>query len=459
MKKNKLLNGSIIKSLLLLAVPIMLANLLQTAYQLTDLFWVGRLGPEAVASVSLSFPIIFLFVSLGMGLSIAGSILIAQYKGKNHQRGVDYVAGQAISLTLISAAAMSLIGYILAETIISLMGAEQAVSAGAVSYLHISFIGIVFVFGYMSFQNILRGVGEVRIPLFIVLGTVLLNLVVDPLFILGYGPVPAFGVAGAAVATAVTQAFAFAIALGLLANGKVGIMLKLKNMMPDKKLVKKIFIIGIPSALEMSTRSLGIVFLTFLVAGFGTTVTAAYGIGINFFHFILLPALGLSMATSTLVGQHIGAEKLKRAESIARKSAFSGFVFLTLIGIISFFVSHYFAAAFIPGETAVILESTRFIKTMALAFGFLAVQQSFNGVFRGAGMTRTTMTIAIISLWAIQLPLAYFLGYHTSLGSAGLWISFPVSNIIAAGIAFVIYRTGTWKHKKITHDIFIPEEI
>ncbi len=457
MNENKLLNGSILKSILLLAVPIMFVNLLQVAYQLTDLFWVGRIGTEAVAAISLSFPVIFFFISLGMGLSLAGSILVAQYKGKNHQRGVDYVAGQAISLTLISAAVMSFIGYLFTDLIISLMGANQAVSSGAVSYLHISFIGMVFVFGYMSFQNILRGVGEVKIPIYIVLGTVLLNLVVDPLFIMGYGSFPAFGVAGAAVATAVTQAFAFIIALGLLIKGDMGIQLKLRNMLPDKKFIKKIFGLGIPSALEMSTRSLGMVFLTFLVAGLGTTVTAAYGIGINFFHFILLPTLGLSMATSTLVGQHIGAGKIERAELIARKSAFSGFILLSFIGVLSFFVAQHFASFFIPGETAVILESAMFIKIMAVSFGFFAMHQAFNGVLRGAGMTKTTMTVTIISLWFIQIPLAYFLVYYTSLQSTGLWISFPVSSIIAAAIAYAVYRSGTWKHKEITHDIFIPE--
>ncbi|MEJ2053940.1 MAG: MATE family efflux transporter, partial [Calditrichaceae bacterium] len=185
--KLDLTEGPILKSLISLTVPIILANLLQTAYQLTDTFWVGRLGTDAVAAVSISFPIIFLTISLGSGLTVAGTIFVAQFKGKKDQQAVDHITSQTLFMVVIISSILAVIGYILTPAIIRLMGTESKVYAGAVSYLKISFIGMVFTFTYMAFQSLMRGVGDVKTPMYIVLGTVLLNLALDPLFIFGYG--------------------------------------------------------------------------------------------------------------------------------------------------------------------------------------------------------------------------------------------------------------------------------
>ncbi len=200
-EKNNLIEGSIVKSLLALSVPIIFANILQTAYQLTDTFWVGRLGTVAVASVSISFPVIFLIVSLGGGLAMAGTILVSQYKGKDDKKVANHVVSQTILMIVVISSLLSVIGYWLSPYIISLMGAQSNVFSGAVSYMKITFIGMVFMFIYMVFQSLMRGVGDVKTPMYIVLGTVLLNLILDPLFIFGYGFIPAYGVTGAAIAT------------------------------------------------------------------------------------------------------------------------------------------------------------------------------------------------------------------------------------------------------------------
>ncbi|NIA01983.1 MAG: MATE family efflux transporter, partial [Nitrospirae bacterium] len=237
MKKINLLEGSITKSLMFLAIPIVIGNLLHSAYHLTDLFWVGRLGEVGVAAMSMNFPVVFLFISLGIGLSTAGAILVAQYYGeKNHER-VDFVAGQSVFMIISVSILVSVLGYLLSPYIIGLMGAEEAVSSASTSYLQVSFIGMTFIFGYMVFQSLLRGVGEVKIPMFIVLGTVLLNLVIDPIFILGYGPIPAFGVKGAAMVTVITEGCAFAIGLFLLIKGWHGVQLKWKNLYPNFKFI------------------------------------------------------------------------------------------------------------------------------------------------------------------------------------------------------------------------------
>ncbi|MBU0667958.1 MATE family efflux transporter, partial [Patescibacteria group bacterium] len=366
--------GPIVKSLVTLAIPIVFANILQTAYQLVDTFWVGRLGADAVAAVSLSFPIIFLMISMGGGLAIAGTIMVSQYKGQGHLEKVDYVSAQTLFIMFFISVIVTVLGYNIAEPVMKLMGAGPDVLPQAVSYLQISFLGMIFVFGYFVFQSLMRGVGDVKTPLYIVLATVILNLLLDPLFILGWGPIPAYGVMGAAIATVGTQGVATIIGTALLFSGKYGIHIKIKNFRLDFQLMKKMIGLGLPASIEQSTRALGMAIMTFLVASFGTISVAAYGIGGRVLSFIIIPTVGLSMATSTLVGQNIGAGKIDRAEKITRKSSIISFVTLTAIGIVLFIFSSQITAAFIPDDPQVIASSSLFIKIMAFTFGFIGLQ-------------------------------------------------------------------------------------
>ncbi|MBT3817083.1 MAG: MATE family efflux transporter [Candidatus Magasanikbacteria bacterium] len=453
--KNNLTEGSILSSLLALSVPIIFANLLQTAYQLTDTFWVGRLGTVAVAAVSISFPIIFFIISLGGGLAMAGTILVAQYKGRENKKAVDHVTSQTMVLVVFISIILATLGYVLSPFLISLMGAEPSVFSSAVSYIKISFIGMIFMFTYMAFQSLMRGVGDVKTPMYIVFGTVLLNLILDPLFIFGYGVIPAFGVSGAAVATIGTQGLASIIGIVLLIRGKYQIQLHLNDLKPDWVLIKKMCTIGFPASIDQSTRALGMVVMTFLVTTFGTMTLAAYGIGSRILSFVIIPALGLSIATSTITGQNIGAGKIDRAEKITKLSAFVGFIILTIVGIIMFLFASQISAIFIPGEIETIQSSALFIKIMALTFGFIGIQMSLNGLFRGSGNTMIPMVLTIISLWVLRFPLAYILSKHTALAEIGLWVSFPIANVIAAVITIIWFMKGTWKHKQITEETVI----
>jgi putative MATE family efflux protein len=458
-KKNNLTEGPILKSLLVLSVPIIFANILQTAYQLTDTFWVGRLGANAVAAVSISFPIIFLLISLGGGLAMAGTILVAQYKGKNDKKSTDHVAAQTMAMVLIVSFVLSILGYILAPTLIKMMGVEPEIFRDSLSYMRISMVGIVFMFGFAVFQSLMRGVGDVKTPMYIVLGTVLLNLILDPLFIFGYGSIPAFGVGGAAVASVATEGLSAIIGIFILIEGKYNVQIHLNNLKPDFKLIKKMFLLGLPVSIEQSARALGMTAMTFLVAGFGTIALAAYGIGGRMLSFIIIPALGFSMATSTLVGQNIGAGKTDRAEKVIKISAIIGFAVLSVLGLFAFIFAEQLCAFFMPGEIEAIKYGTLFMKIMAPTFGFIGLQMTYNGAFRGAGETFVPMILSIISLWAIQFPLAFVLSHYTNLGEIGVWAAFPAVNIIATAIIFLWFIKGTWKLKKITEEIKIFEKV
>ena len=308
-----LLQGPIAPALFRLAIPIILGNALQSGYQLTDAFWVGRLGAPAVAAVAVSFPVTFLVIALGAGLAMAGAILSAQYMGAGRQDMVNHVAAQTMVMVAASSIILGTAGYVLTPHLLELLGVAPDVYQGALGFMRVSFIGIIFVFLYAMFQALMRGIGETRLPLIIVLGTVVMNFALDPLFIFGWGPVPGQGVMGAALATLVTQALAALIGMVILLRGRHGIELSWRGLVPDPPYIKRAFLLGFPGSVELSTRGFGLVVMSFLVASFGTLTTAAYGVGSTVLQVVMISAMGLSMAVSTLVGQNIGAGNIQRA--------------------------------------------------------------------------------------------------------------------------------------------------
>lgn len=449
-RPNQLLEGPILKSLITLAVPIVLANVLQAGYQLIDAFWVGRLGGAAVAAVSVSFPVMFLSISLGAGLAIAGSTLIAQYVGAKNERMVNHVAAQTLLMIVSVSVVLGLIGYMLAPRILSLMGVDAQVYGFALGFLRVSFVGLVFNFTFFMFQSIMRGIGEAKLPLYIVGGTVLLNFILDPLFIFGWGPVPALGVMGAALATLGTQMIAALAALFVLFSGSYGIHLSWKDFAPDMTYIRRAFFLGFPASIEMSARALGLTVLTFLIASFGTLAVASYGAGSNILQLVMIPAMGLSMAVSTLVGQNIGAGNIDRAARIGKLGAWLGFWILTAAGAIVFIAAPYIIAFFVPGDATVIAGGAVFLRIMALSWGFLGVQLALTGVLRASGNMVVTMVLTLVSQWVLQFPLAYVLSKHTPLGIEGVWWAFPITYVAVALVTLGIYAKGDWKKKRLT---------
>src|SRR5690606_1518844 len=309
-------NKHILNTILKLAFPIIIANVLQTMYQLVDTFWLGRLSANAVASVSLSFPILFLVVSLGGGLTLAGTVLVAQHKGAGDQKMVDYASSQTVMVIFFISILLALVGYFSAETLMSLIGAGDELINDAVIYFQVSSWGYIFMFMFFVYQSLMRGIGNVIIPMYIVFGTVILNLVLDPLFIFGYGPIPGYGVAGAAVASILTQSISATIGIYILFKGKKGIKISFPHMHWDFKWVKNLFSLGLPASLDQSSRAAAMTAMVMLVTSFDSEIVAAYGVGARILSLVIVPALGLSIATTSLVGQHIGAGRVDRAERV-----------------------------------------------------------------------------------------------------------------------------------------------
>lgn len=449
MKPSSALEGSVLRALLRLAVPVVLANVLQTGYQLTDAFWVGRLGAAAVAAVSVSFPITFLMIAIGGGLAVAGATLTAQYFGAGNQAMVDHVAAQTMMMVIGVSVVLSSAGFVLAPLILHVLGVAPEVYVEALGFLRISFVGLIFVFAFAVFQALMRGVGKAMAPLFIVIGTVVLNFMLDPLFVFGWGPVPGAGVKGAAMATLTTQFLATLVALVLLLRGTYGIAIRPRGLRPDPGYIKRAFLLGFPASIELSARALGLVILSLLVAQFGTVTLAAYGIGSNLLQVVSIPALGLSTAAASLVGQNIGAGQVQRAARITMLAAVLGFVVLSAVGMVGFAGALTIVRFFVPGVPAVEMQGVDFIRISAPAWGFIALQLTIVSTFRASGNMLAAMVLALASQWMLQFPLAYALSRPQLLGAGGLWWSFPVTNVVTAVVAWTWYAQGGWKATRL----------
>jgi putative MATE family efflux protein len=449
-RQKLFLEGPIGTALVRLAIPIILGNVLQTGYQLTA-FWVGRLGAAAVAAVSVSFPVSFLVIGLGAGLGIAGATLSAQYMGAGRQDMVNHVAAQTMLMVTVTSAVLGAAGYALAPLLLDLLGVAPDVYTGALGFMRVSFVGIIFVFLYGMFQALMRGVGETRTPLMIVLGTVVLNFLLDPLFIFGLGPLPPQGVMGAALATLTTQGLAALLGIVIFLRGRHGIQLSWRGFRPDPAYIRRAFFLGLPGSIELSTRGLGPMLLSFLVASFGTVTLAAYGVGSNILLFITIPAMG-SQAVSTLVSQNMGAGNIQRAARVTVLGASSSFVILSIVGIVAYIFAPALVAFFVPRAPDVIAEGAQFIRIMCLAWGGIGVQLCVVSAFRASGNMLAAMVVALVSQFMFQFPLAYILSKHTSLQAAGLWWSFPITLIAVAIVSIGWFAQGGWKTTVLTEE-------
>jgi putative MATE family efflux protein len=365
---------------------------------------------------------------------------------------VNHIAAQTMMMVTLTSAVLGAAGFALAPYLLELLGVAPDVYTGALGFMRVSFVGIIFVFAYGMFQALMRGVGETRTPLMIVFGTVVLNFLLDPLFIFGLGPLPPQGVMGAALATLATQGLAAALGIAIFLRGRHGIQLSWRDFRPDPIYIRRAFFLGLPGSIELSTRGLGPMLLSFLVAGFGTVTLAGYGVGSNILQFVTIPAWGMSQAVSTLVSQNMGARNLQRASRVAWLGAGVSFAILSVVGVIAYLLAPALVAFFVPRSPEVIAAGAQFIRIMCLAWGGIGVQLCVVSAFRASGNMQAAMVIALVSQFVLQFPLAYILSKHTSLQASGLWWSFPITTIMVAIVSLCWFAQGGWKETVLTEE-------
>ncbi|AEH38892.1 MATE family efflux transporter [Halopiger xanaduensis] len=438
-----LTSGEIAKPLFFLSLPIVVTNLLQTAYNLIDTFWLGQYSTTALAAISFAFPMVFLLISVGMGLSVAGSVLVAQHIGAGEEAEAEYAASQTVVLSLVGATLIGVVGYGLVDDLLALLGASEAVLPPATEYMQVISLGMAFMFGFFVFIALMRGYGDTVTPMLVMFGSVLLNVVLDPFLIFGWGPFPELGIQGAAVATVFSRALALVVGLAIMFRGRRGVRIRLGQMWPDLSFAKKLVGIGFPASIEGMGRALSINLLLVIVAIFPDTVVAAYGVGTRVFSVIFLPAVAVARGVETMTGQNIGAGEPDRAKEAADFAARTMFLILGALGVVAWIAAEPIMAAF-TDNTEVVDVGVTFLRYVAPTFGFIGIMRSYNGSFRGAGKTLTAAGIVIVIYALVRLPVAAGLA-QTGLGSRGIWIAFAVSNVLGAGLTYVWYRRGTWR--------------
>jgi putative MATE family efflux protein len=456
-----LLKGHVGKNLFYLSLPVIVINLLQVAYNLADTFWLGQYSGEALTAITFAFPLVFLLVSLGMGLAVAGSVLVAQFEGSGETDKRDYAASQTIAFSALASIVLGLSGYFFIGDIVGLLGASGPVAASASGYLQIISIGLFSLFGFLVFQSLMRGFGDTLTPMLLMLGTVILNIIIDPFFIFGWWIIPEMGVEGAAVATVLARTLSLCIGIGLLFKGVRGPQISPSEMKPDFGFFKKMMAIGIPATVEGAGRSISVNALTAVVGWtFAGPVVAGFGIGVRIFSMIFLPAAAVGRGVESMTGQNLGAGNYDRAGKTASEGAKYSFIIVTLLGVLTFIFADQIAGVFIGSgqENSELIASTgaEFLRYVALSFGFIGILRSYNGSFRGAGKTVTAAIISISTLGIIRLPIAYWGAIN--IGTKGVWAAFFISNIAGAAFAYLWYQRGTWR-QSITEDDKAKEEI
>lgn len=406
----------------------------------------GKLSKEALAAITFSYPIVFLFIALGMGVAVAGSVLVAQYEGAGERSDVEYAASQTLIFSLAVAVFLGVGGFFLIEPVLRLLGASAEVIPLATKYLQIVTLGLFALFGFSVFIALMRGFGETLTPMLVMLLSVVLNIILDPFVIFGWLWFPKLGIQGAAIATIACRGLGLFVGLWILFTGSKGLQVHLRDMKPDFNFFKRIVSIGIPASVEGTGRALSVNALLSVVGGFSTSVVAGYGIGIRVFSTVFLPALAVSRSVETMTGQNIGAEKFDRAERANYLSSGMMFVIMTLLGVVVFFFAPEIVSFFTP-EQEVIDVGSEFLRYIALTFGFVGASRVFYGGFRGAGQTMVSATMVIITLGVIRFPIAYF--FSINMGRTGIWWAFIASNVAGVFIASSWFRRGDWKKKII----------
>ncbi len=453
--KEEIIEGDIVPLLFKLGWPMMLASLLQTAYNLIDTFWLGQLPPpmnrDAVAAVGVSWPFVMLMVSIELGLGIAGIALISQNTGAKRYKAASKDAGQLFFIFISLSITLGLVGFFIAEPFLNLLTGSSPVVGPATAYLQIIFLGFPALLTFAAFSFSLRAWGDTITPTAIMAISVLLNIFLDPIFIFGFGPVPAWGIRGAAIATVLSRTVGAIIAIYMLSSGRIDLKIKLKYLKPDMNRIKKFFKIGLPAtAARVLDSSEFIIFVGALaLLPMHEDVLAAYSIGGRLIGISFVIVWGLGMALSTIIGQSLGAEKYERADMTAKKGIMVMMILMSIIGIILVLIRFPLFNFFIRDQPEVVSMGAEFLLILAIGAPFFAIFEAVSATLNGSGHTKQQLGISITRLWVLRLPLLFVLAFVLGLNSTGAWLAIALSNVVSGSLAYVVYKMGWWKEKVI----------
>ena len=441
--------GSIRKAVILLAIPMMLEMCMESVFAVVDIFFVSHLGKHATSIVGLTESVITIVYSLAIGISMAATAMVARRIGEKDTLAATKAGMQSILLALAITVAVSIPGFIFSADILKLMGAEPEAIKTGTGYTHIIMGASLVIMLLFLINGIFRGAGDAMMAMKSLWIANICNIILCPLLIRGLGPVPAFGLQGAAMATTIGRGIGVSYQLYHLFNGKSLIKFTAKHLVPDWLLIKSLISIAWPGTLQFLIGSGSWIVLASLVVQTGhSDASAGYQIGIRVIMFFLLPAWGLSNAAATLVGQNLGAGQPERAALSVIRTAKYNAIFMGTVSVF-FLVFANAIISFFTQEETVAGYAVQTVRIVCSGFVFYGIGMVMANAFNGAGDTRTPTIINFFGFWFFQIPLAFVLAKTLQWGPLGVFIAIPAAETAITIAGYILFKKGKWKLKKI----------
>ena len=444
-------SGSLRKAVIMLAIPMMLEMILESVFAVVDLYFVGHLPNSSVAVqvVGLTESVLTIIYSLAIGMSMAATAVVARRVGEKNPDAAAHAGVQALLVAIVLTAVLSLAGFVFAKEILLLMGASEGAAQEGTAFVQIMMGGSVVIMLLYLINGIFRGAGNAAIAMKSLWLANLCNIIFCPVLIRGLGPVPAFGLTGAAMATTIGRGFGVAYQAYYLLNGKGLLKIKARHWRIDIPVINSIVKIATPAVFQFVIASCSWIFLANLVATTGGDEgSAGFQTAMRLMMFFIFPAWGMSNAAATLVGQNLGAEKPERAAESVFKTMKYNIIFMALITVFTFTLGEWFIS-FFTNDVAVQRIAVDAIRIVSLGYIFYGIGMVMMNAFNGAGDTWTPTWINLIGFWFFQIPLGYVLAKFLNMGPEGVFIAIPVAETCIAIAAFLVFRKGRWKLKKV----------
>lgn len=441
--------GSINRAIFLLSVPMIIEMGMESVFAVVDIYFVSRLHDNnAVAAIGITELALTIIYSVAMGLSMGATALVSRRVGEKDQKGASIAGVQAIYVGLFFAAVFTVIGIIWSSDILRLFGAEEAVIETGSGFIKLMLVGNITIMMLFLINGIFRGAGNASIAMKALILANVANIILDPIFIFGLGPIPAMGVTGAGIATNTGRGIGVLLQLYYLFRGDSIVKVNSKNMPLRWDVVGTILKVSAGATLQFFISSASWMVLGRIMTKFGTATIAGYTFAIRVMIFTLLPSFGMANAAATLVGQNLGASKPDRAEASVWKAGLYNMIFLGLVMALFLLASDSILGIFTT-DPEVITNGTQALQIVALGYIFYGYGMVVNQSFNGAGDTITPTLIALFGFWVFQIPLAYLLALKFGMEARGVYAAIPIAESLMAIVGIIIFRRGKWKTVKI----------
>ena len=447
-RQRDLTEGSLTRTLISMAFPVMAGMTLSSLYSLVDAFWLGKLAvgaKEALAAVGPTAALCFIVVAFGMGFGSGGTALVAQHTGAKRPRDANRAAGQTLLLLTLTTTVLSILIFIFAPPLLRLLQTPPDVMDQALPFLRILMIGMPCIGFYIAYGSALRALGDTMTMVIVGVATNLINFVLSPVLIFGWGPAPALGIRGAASVSAFSSVLTAVVCVMLLRHGRSGLRLTWDDIKPDWPVIRQIFRIGLPAGISMSSNSIGFLVLQAMINSMGATVMGAFTIGSRVTEIFGVPASALAVSTAPVVGQARGAGKPDLARRAVRTSVLIFGLGMLLPHLFLMIEGHLVARAFTHDE-GVIDEVGRFFLIVPMSNFCFNIMMVVMAAFHGSGHTRPIMVISLVRQWVLRIPLAMFLAFVLGWASMGLYVGIAIGNAMGAAMTWWVFRQGGWEH-------------